>query len=109
MLRPKHTLLMAIDSVRLLTDSAAQLWRNLSRYSSIELLTSSDCFDDWIVAAAPPSFDKAEEQSLRRDYRRLLTLIDEIETLVHSRPRALELVRARLSEDGVLPLVRATT
>jgi hypothetical protein len=91
---------MAIDSVRLLTDSAAQLWRGLSRYSSIESLTASDCFDDWIGTTTPPvALDRAEEQSLRRDYRRLITLIDEIETLVRSRTRALDLVRARIAED----------
>jgi trans-aconitate methyltransferase len=93
---------MAIDSVRLLTDSAAQIWRGLSRYSSIESLTASDCFDDWIAATAlSPALDRAEEQSLRRDYRRLITLIDEIETLVRSRSRALDLVRTRIAEDSV--------
>ncbi|MEI7769609.1 MAG: hypothetical protein WCI67_06455 [Chloroflexales bacterium] len=93
---------MAIDSVRLLTDSAAQLWRGLSRYSTIESLTASDCFDDWIGVSAPAvALDRAEEQSLRRDYRRLITLIDEIETLVRSRPRAIALVRARFAEDTI--------
>ncbi|MEI7645964.1 MAG: hypothetical protein WCJ55_16975 [Chloroflexales bacterium] len=93
---------MAIDSVRLLTDSAAQIWRSLSCYSSIESLTASDCFDDWIGAIAPVvAFDRAEEQSLRRDYRRLITLIDEIETLIRSRPRAIDLVRARIVEDAL--------
>ncbi|NTW97027.1 MAG: hypothetical protein HGB28_00540 [Oscillochloris sp.] len=94
---------MAIDSVRLLTDSAAQIWRGLSRYSSIESLTASDCFDDWIGAAAPAAaLDRAEEQSLRRQYRRLSTLIDEIETLVRSRARAIDLVRSRISEDAII-------
>lgn len=93
---------MAIDSVRLLTDSAAQIWRGLSRYSSIESLTTSDCFDEWITAAAGTSLDRAEEQSLRREYRRLTTLIDEIETLVRSRSRAIDLVRVRISEDALV-------
>ncbi|MEI8306842.1 MAG: hypothetical protein WCF99_07210 [Chloroflexales bacterium] len=90
---------MAIDSVRLLTNSAAQLWRGLSHFSSIESLTASDCFDDWIGTAAPAvALDRAEEQSLRRDYRRLIMLIDEIETLVRSRSRAIDLVRTRIAE-----------
>jgi DNA gyrase/topoisomerase IV subunit A len=93
---------MAIDSVRLLTDSAAQMWRGLSRYSSIESLTNSDCFDEWIIAAAATPLDRAEEQSLRREYRRLTTLIDEIETLVRSRSRAIDLVRSRISEDALV-------
>ncbi|WP_129627744.1 hypothetical protein [Candidatus Oscillochloris fontis] len=84
---------MAIDSVRLLTDSAAQIWRGLSRYSSIEALTASECFDDWIRANRPQTpLDHADEQALRRDYRRLMTLIDEIETLVRSRSQAIRLV-----------------
>ncbi len=84
---------MAIDSVRLLTDSAAQIWRGLSRYSSIEALTNSECFDEWIRTYHPHiPLDRAEEQSLRRDYRRITTLIDEIETLVRSRSHAIRLV-----------------
>jgi hypothetical protein len=94
---------MAIDSVRLLTDSAAQIWRGLSSYSSIESLTTSDCFEDWIGAApARPALDRAEEQLLRREYRRLINLIEEIETLVRSRARALDLVRARIAEDSLV-------
>jgi hypothetical protein len=95
---------MAIDSLRLLTDSAAQIWRSLSRYSSIESLTASDCFDDWIGASAPGRpLDRVEEQSLRREYRRLTTLIDEIETLVRSRSRAIDLIRSRISEPPLAP------
>ncbi|NNJ13489.1 hypothetical protein EKD04_024495 [Chloroflexales bacterium ZM16-3] len=93
---------MAIDSVRLLTDSAVQIWRGLSRYSSIESLTASDCFEDWITTTSPSvALDRAEEQSLRREYRRLTTLIEEIETLVRSRSRALDLVRSRIDEDAL--------
>ncbi|MBX0327559.1 hypothetical protein K2Z83_07685 [Oscillochloris sp. ZM17-4] len=93
---------MAIDSVRLLTDSAVQIWRGLSCYSSIESLTASDCFEDWLGNTTPRiSLDRAEEQSLRREYRRLTTLIDEIETLVRSRTRALDLVRSRIAEDAL--------
>jgi len=89
---------MAIDSVRLLADSAAQLWRQLAPFSPIEALSSSECFDEWLGAAGRASLDAAEEQALRRDYRRLSTLIEEIETLVRSRARALDLVRARIDE-----------
>lgn len=92
---------MAIDSVRLLTDSAAQIWRRLARYSPIEALSASECFDEWIGVADRAGLDEAEEQSLRRDYRRLTNLIEEIETLVRSRSRALELVQTRIAEDSV--------
>ncbi|EFO79288.1 hypothetical protein OSCT_2869 [Oscillochloris trichoides DG-6] len=94
----RHSNTMAIDSVRLLTDSAAQIWRGLSRYSSLEALTTSECFDEWISANRPPMpLDRAEEQALRRDYRRLTTLIDEIETLVRSRSQAIQLVVAQIT------------
>ncbi|NTV64487.1 MAG: hypothetical protein HGA65_13250 [Oscillochloris sp.] len=94
---------MAIDSVRLLTDSAAHVWHGLSRYTSIETLTASECFDDWIRTTIPTlTLDRAEEQSLRREYRRLTTLIDEIETLVRSRTRAIDLIRSRIDEEALV-------
>lgn len=89
---------MAIDSIRLLTDSAAQLWRNLATNGPIDSLPAGASFEEWYAAAARKPLDQAAEQSLRRDYRRLLTLIEELETLVRSRSRALELVQIRLSE-----------
>lgn len=85
---------MAIDSVRLLTDSAAQLYRRLSAVRPIE--GAGGPFDDWLAGAQ--QLDRAEEQALRRDYRRLVTMIDELETLVRSRPRALALVHERAAE-----------
>lgn len=86
---------MAIDSVRLLTDSAAQLYRRLSAVRPLE--GAGGPFDEWF-GPGPIGLDHAEEQALRRDYRRLVTMIDEIETLVRSRPRALALVRERAAE-----------
>ncbi|HMQ31947.1 MAG TPA: hypothetical protein PKD53_14555 [Chloroflexaceae bacterium] len=91
---------MAIDSVRLLTDSAAQLYRRLSALRPLEAAGSP--FDEWLGAAQ--RLDHAEEQALRRDYRRLVTMIDELETLVRSRPRALDLVRERAAQpEGFRP------
>jgi hypothetical protein len=83
---------MAIDSVRLLSDSAAQLWRRLSLVRPLETPSNDDCFEHWI-GAAPAELDQAEEQALRRDYRRLLTLLEEIAILVRSRDKALAIVR----------------
>jgi molybdopterin-guanine dinucleotide biosynthesis protein A len=93
---------MAIDSVRLLTDSAAQIWRRLARFTPLAALSASESFDEWLGAANRAALDPAEEQALRRDYRRLSNLIEEIETLVRSRARALELVQARLAEDELV-------
>jgi hypothetical protein len=84
---------MAIDSIRLLTDSAAQLYRRLSAVHPIEG-SGGPSFDEWLGAGIK-GLDQADEQALRRDYRRLFTMIDEIETLVRSRLRALALVRER--------------
>jgi hypothetical protein len=83
---------MAIDSVRLLTDSAAQLWRRLNIVRPLEAPANCASFDEWFNAGAHP-LDQAEEQALRRDYRSLVNLLEEIETLVRSRSRAIDLVR----------------
>jgi hypothetical protein len=97
---------MAIDSLRLLTDSAAQIWQRLSRFSPIEVVQNSTCFEDWIygVDRVPP-LDQTEEQLLRRDYRRFLEILTEIETLTRSRSQALELVRSRSDEFNALDRV----
>lgn len=86
---------MAIDSVRLLTDSAAQLWRRLEQIRPMAAPGNNDGFDEWLGAAR---LDQGEEQALRRDYRRLINLIDEISTLVRSRARALDLVREQATQ-----------
>lgn len=86
---------MAIDSIRLLSDSAAQLWQRLSAVRPLDPSADGDSFDVWL-GARPKALDQAEEQALRRDFRRLRTLLDEIETLVRSRDRALALVREQV-------------
>lgn len=78
---------MAIDSVRLLTDSAAQIYRRLSVVRPLD--SASGSFEQWL---GDSHLDHAEEQALRRDYRRLAQIIDELASLVRSRPRALALV-----------------
>lgn len=88
---------MAIDSVRLLSDSAAQLWRRLNLVRPFEAPDDTPGFDAWLAAPGRAPIDLAEEQALRRDYRRLLTLIEELEVLLRSRARAIELVREQAS------------
>lgn len=88
---------MAIDSVRLLTDSAAQLWRRLNVVRPLDAPAASS-FDEWLDAASRPPLDQAEEQALRRDYRNLINLLEELETLVRSRSRALDMVRAQAAQ-----------
>lgn len=78
---------MAIDSIRLLTDGAAQIYRRLSAIRPLESLAGP--FEQWLGDAC---HDQAEEQALRRDYRRLNQIIDELASLVRSRPLAIALV-----------------
>ncbi|PDW00719.1 hypothetical protein [Candidatus Chloroploca asiatica] len=81
---------MAIDTIRLLTDSAAQLYATLDRLRPLGDPDAS--FDVW--RAGLGMLDDADEQQLRRNYRRLLTMIAEIEGLVCSHATAIALVRA---------------
>lgn len=81
---------MAIDTLRLLTDSAAQLYASLDRLRPLGDPDAS--FDAW--RAGLGTLDDADEQQLRRNYRRLLTMIAEIEGLVCSHATAIAIVRA---------------
>lgn len=90
---------MAIDSVRLLTDSAAQLWRRLSAVHTLEPFGDAAYFDDWLGTNARLQLDLPEEQALRRDYRLLTNLIVDLEALVHSREQAVARVRAQAATD----------
>ncbi len=92
---------MTIDSIRLLTDSAAQVWQRLSAIHALEPCIGSASFDDWLGPMEYLAFDQAEEQALRRDYRLLANLLAELETLVHSREQALALVRAEATGSGI--------
>jgi hypothetical protein len=94
---------MAIDSVRLLTDSAAQLWRRLNVVRPLDAPAGASSFDEWLDAAGRQPLDQAEEQALRRDYRSLVNLLEELETLVRSRSRAIDMVRAQAAQ-GEPPL-----
>lgn len=82
---------MTIDSLRLLTDSAASLWRRLSQFGSPDLLGRRTPFDEWL-ATVKPGLSSADEQAIRRDYRRLTLLLTELEILTCSREQALALI-----------------
>lgn len=96
---------MAIDTPRLLTDSAAHLWRRLQIYAPIENIITSTCYEDWIGTTSP--HDTLEDQALRRDYRRLSNLLIELSRLVSSNERALALVRSRVAEEEEAQLLAA--
>jgi len=90
---------MALDSIRILTTSAGQLWQRLGTYGTLEALPSCSSFEEWLRSAGHPgSLNQIEELQLRRDYRQLYRLLTQIETLVHSQSLALELVRSRADE-----------
>jgi len=83
--------IMTIDSLRLLTDSAAILWQRLSQFGSPDLLGRRVAFEEWL-AATQPRLSSADEQAIRRDYRRLSILLAELERLTCSREQALALI-----------------
>lgn len=90
---------MVLDSVRILTDSASHLWQRLVGYGSLETLPTSSDFEDWAGSMrCPGMLNQIEELQLRRDYRRLRSLLIQIAALVHSQSRALELVRTQADE-----------
>ncbi|PMP78442.1 MAG: hypothetical protein C0184_10950 [Chloroflexus aggregans] len=82
---------MTIDSVRLLTDSAAILWRRLSQFGSPDLLARRVSCDEWL-ATMQPGLSMADEQAIRRDYRRLTRLLAELEMLTRSHEQAIALI-----------------
>lgn len=85
---------MALDSIRLLTDSAKYLWQRLGNYGALEALPTSRGFDDWVRSESGlDSLSQIEVLQLKRDYHRLHGLLIQIEALVHSRSRVVELVR----------------
>lgn len=90
---------MTIDSLRLLADSAANLWQRLSQFGAPDLLGRRAPFEEWL-AAARPSLSSADEQAIRRDYRRLNLLLTELEMLTRSRERALALIMETIRQDG---------
>lgn len=80
---------MSIDSARLIRDSAAQIYWRLHHIHPLD--DAGLEFDEWLAGADLP--DRAELQALRREYRCLMHLLDELAALVHSRTRALDLIR----------------
>ncbi|GIW91814.1 MAG: hypothetical protein KatS3mg109_2246 [Pirellulaceae bacterium] len=91
---------MTIDSVRLLTDSAAMLWRRLSQFGSLDLLARRVSCDDWL-ATMQSSLSTADEQAIRRDYRRLTRLLTELEMLTRSREQAITLIMDAIRQSDV--------
>lgn len=90
---------MTLDSIRILSVSAGQIWQRLGNYGTLETLPSSPDFEHWCCNTENTgSLNQIDELQLRRDYRRLYRLLSQIETLVHSRSLALELVRSRAHE-----------
>lgn len=87
---------MAIDSVRILADSAGHLWQRLDTYGPLDIIPTGNGCDDWLreISQVRP-LNRVEELQLRRDYSRLYCLLTQIEILVKSKSRAVELVRAR--------------
>ncbi len=96
---PKTGQQMGLNSIRILTTSAGQLWQRLGTYGTLEALPSSYSFEDWLCSAGHlGTLNQIEELQLRRDYHQLYRLLIQIEALVHSESLALELVRLHAGE-----------
>lgn len=78
----------------MLIDSAAHIWQRLEQHARIEARPVRSGLETWIAKGATHLAD-AEALQVRRDYRRLCSLLDQLETLLHDEPRALAIVRDR--------------
>ena len=90
---------IALDTIRMLTDSAAHLWQRLDQYAPLDNFPQRGTFSDWLAGAVPNlHLDIAEEQQLERDYRRLCSLVDQLAQLLRDEADVLAAVHARLAE-----------
>lgn len=87
---------MTIDSMRILLESASQIWQRLATYGLAHLLDTNSEDDAGLrtmIDLVTPN--EIEALQLRRDYHRLYHLLHQIEALGYSPAVALELVRTR--------------
>ena len=90
------SLSIALDPVSMLIDSAAHLWSRLERHASLDNRPQQSGLDTWLALGSTDALDAAELLQLRREYRRLCSLLDQLVTLLRDEPRALQAVRTRL-------------
>ena len=89
---------IALDPTSMLIDSAAKLWQHLEQYAVLQTRPQRSAFDEWL-AGVPVTLgiDVAEAQQLQRDYRRLCSLLDQLELVLRDGSYALTVVRSHLA------------
>lgn len=91
---------LALDPVAMLINSAACLWQELEQYAELDVRPERSELDTWLAKGTyHQSLDPNHIWQLRRDYRRLCSLLDHLETLLRDDgEEAVEAVRARIAE-----------
>jgi hypothetical protein len=91
---------LALDPVAMLLNSAACLWQELEQYAELDVRPRYSALDTWLAKGAyQQGLDPNQIWQLRRDYRRLCSLLDHLETLLcDDGKEAVEAVRARIAE-----------
>jgi hypothetical protein len=85
----------------MLIDSAAHLWQRLERYAPLAARPQRSTFDAWIANLnAGQELDAAASLQIQRDYRRLCSLIDQLETLLHDSPAVLRAIQSRIAQQA---------
>jgi len=81
----------------MLIDSAAHLWQRLEQYAPLSSRPQRSALDAWL-ANAPASRHVADTLQVQRDYRRLCSLLDELEALTPPSAAPLAAIRARIAQ-----------
>lgn len=90
---------LALDPTSMLIDSAAKLWQHLEQYAALQTRPQRCAFDEWLAdVPATLHVDAADEQQLQRDYRRLCSLLDQLELVLRDGSYALKVVRAHVGD-----------
>jgi hypothetical protein len=88
---------IALDTVSMLIDSAAHLWQRLEQYAPLSARPQRSALDLWL-ASIPAAESAPDALQVQRDYRRLCSLLDELEALSIPGPTARDAIRARIAQ-----------
>jgi hypothetical protein len=88
---------IALDTVSMLIDSAAHLWQRLEQYAPLSARPQRSSLDSWLDTI-PADRRAADSLQVQRDYRRLCSLLDELEALAIPGASAREAIQARIAQ-----------
>lgn len=81
----------------MLIDSAAHLWQRLERYAPLSTRPQRSALESWLDTAPAPQ-RAADTLQVQRDYRRLCSLLDELEALTPPNATPLAAIQARIAQ-----------